>query len=428
MTREVKEYIAEKGRRIMNYTRHKRRQDLDEANRLSGIINKMRKNMKKGQVDEAYRDFTNGHQKFWKMIAELIKPDKVNQTADFIHHLTGEKVHNDKAADYFNEFFATVGEKMCTNMNFDIQAHPDLTYEVRMECPPIEIVEDMIRKLVNGIKTSKSSGIDGINARVLKDALSVLIPQMVDLFKKSIEHGIFPDKWAVSTVVPIPKSGSLNEIGNWRPINLLPIPGRLLEKIVHEQILSHLQTNELLHPAQYGFRPGLGTGDAIFDFINHIYGELDKGNFVSTCFVDGSKVFDSVHHKLLLKKCKAIKLHNNIIKWLESYLSNRRQVTTLNSVKSKQCRVTFGVPQGSSLGPLMFLLFINDFPRVVNHSKVFMYADDIVLVSSGRSFVESEQKLALDVDSTNIWCKSNCLTVNKKKTKVMRVTRQSLLR
>ena len=114
--------------------------------------------------------------------------------------------------------------------------------------------------------------------------------------------------------------------------------------------------NDLLSPAQYGFRPGLGTGDAIFDFLNYVYAELDKGLFVSTCFVDGSKAFDSVHHSLLLKKCTSLKLHNNIQNWLKSYLSNRKQVTTLNDIKSKECSAKYGVPQGSSLDPLLFLI------------------------------------------------------------------------
>ena len=177
--------------------------------------------------------------------------------------------------------------------------------------------------------------------------------------------------------------------------------------------------------AQYGFRPGLGTGDAIFDFVNHVYKFLDKDKFISTCFVDGSKAFDSVHHSLLLKKCKAFKIHNKILDWLKSYLGNRRQVTTLNKHKSKECKVGYGVPQGSSLGPLMFLI-VYYFPSHVHESKVFMYADDIVLVAAGDSFHESELKLRREVELTNQWCKENCLTINKKKTKVMRITRNRL--
>ena len=249
---------------------------------------------------------------------------------------------------------------------------------------------------------------------------------LCDIFRKSIDYSCFPDSWSISTVVPIPKTGALNEISNWRPINLLPIPGRILEKIIHSHILEHLKRNNILSRAQYGFRPGLGTGDAIFAFVNHVYQELDKGQFVSTCFVDGSKAFDSVHHSLLIRKCEAMKIHNKTISWLRSYLGNRRQVTTLNNVKSSESKVSFGVPQGSTLGPLMFLLFINDYPQCIRNSEIYMYADDIVIVSSGNTYEESANILRQDVAATSAWCNSNCLTINKKKTKVMRITRNRI--
>ena len=121
--------------------------------------------MKKGQIDEAFRDNQNGHQQFWKRIAELIKPDKSNTSADFLHHESGERVASEQAADYFNEYFATVGEKMSRKMNYDINTHRDINYVVAEECQPCVIEEDKVLKLVQGIKTNKSSGIDGINAR-----------------------------------------------------------------------------------------------------------------------------------------------------------------------------------------------------------------------------------------------------------------------
>ena len=242
MTREVKEIIAEKARRIKNYSKFKRPEDLAEANRLRRLVSFMRVETKRGQVHEAYTDFKDGHQQFWKRISELIKPSKSNTTADFLHHLSGERVPESESADYFNEFFANVGQKMSEAMNFDINSNTGTEYQVNIECPPLVIEQDEVRKLVNKIKTTKSSGITSINARVLKHALLGLIPQLTDLYTKSINNCIFPDPWAVSTVVPIPKAGCLREIGNWRPINLLPVPGRMLEKIVHNHVYSLTST------------------------------------------------------------------------------------------------------------------------------------------------------------------------------------------
>ena len=206
---------------------------------------------------------------------------------------------------------------------------------------------------------------------------------------------------------------------------MLPIPGRLLKKVVHKHIIDHMQTNDLFTKAQYGFRPGLGTTDAIFDFVNYLFSETDQNKSLSICYVDGSKAFDSVCHFLLLKKCEALKIDKFTLKWLKSYLGNRRQTTLLNNTRSDECKVNYGVPQGSSLGPLLFLIFVNDFPNIIQESKTFMYADDIVIVSSANTHEESGRILQRELVRTHQWCSENCITINAKKTKVMRICRNN---
>ena len=423
LTQDLREAIADRDRYMIEYDKYNDSLDLQRAKETRVLINRMSEDAKRGQINEAYEDNVDGYRQFWKKIAELVKPRPSETRADFVHHETNERVPSEEAADYFNEFFATVGDKMCEKLKFDISNTPDVAYNVVQPDSPVLITLDMTQKLIDKIDIHKSSGIDGINARILKDVLNILAPQLENIFGKSLEFGIFPDKWATSMVVPIPKAGQLSNISNWRPINLLPTPGRLLEKIVHAHILGHLQRNELLTKAQFGFRPGLGTTDAIFDFVNFIYDKLDRGQQVAVCYIDGSKAFDSVNHSLLLRKCKALQIHPQVCKWLESYLHNRRQSTALNGVKSKEHRVGFGVPQGSSLGPLLFLLFINDFPDCIVDCKLFMYADDIVLVANGDSHIDAGTKLGTDVANAKKWCDLNCITINKKKNKVMRINR-----
>ena len=308
-------------------------------------------------------------------------------------------------------------------MNFNIDNTPPVNYQIEHQGEPLIVSLEETHKLVKSINTSKSSGIHGISSKVLRDALLETTPQLHDIFNKSLGNGIFPNQWATSMVVPIPKVGKLNEIGNWRPISLLPIPGRLLEKCVHKHILDHLQVNDLLSKAQFGFRPGLGTSDAVFEFSKHVYTELDKGNHVGACYVDASKAFDSVHHLLLLRKCSALGLHNDVNLWLKSYLSDRKQVTLLNNTHSTEAKVSFGVPQGSSLRPLMFLIFVNDLPYVFQKCKSYMYADDLVLMSSSNDHEICERDLNTDVQLAYNWCQNNCITINKKKTKVMKIVR-----
>ena len=158
-----------------------------------------------------------------------------------------------------------------------------------------------IEKLVQSINPDKSSGLDGISARVLKDAFACLIPHLCDMFNKSIRQGIFPEAWAKATVVPIPKTGALDQISNWRPVSLLPTPGKMIEKIMHRHITEIAGKLGLISPKQFGFVKGKGTGDAVYELINRLYESRDRSEVTCACYVDFSKAFDSIHHSLLLE-------------------------------------------------------------------------------------------------------------------------------
>ena len=329
ITNEIREAIVDRQAHITRYLNTGHAIEYEQAKELRRRVNLLIDNSKQDQITAAYQDNFDGHKKFWERISTLLKPKETGTRAEFVHHATGETVQEGDAANYFNEFFSNVGSRMADAMGFDDDNIPDVQYDVQHNCGRLEIEYSGIEKLINGINVGKSSGIDGINCKVLKDTLLILVPQMVSIYRNSLQEGIFPDKWASSTVVPIPKSGELNKIGNWRPINLLPVPGRLLEKCVHSHIMKHLKNNDLLTPCQYGFRPGLGTADALFHFSSYIYDELDKRKSLAICFVDGSKAFDSVHHSLLIKKCKALKIDKLTISWLRYDMGYPRGVPSV---------------------------------------------------------------------------------------------------
>ena len=145
------------------------------------------------------------------------------------------------------------------------------------------------------------------------------------------------------------------------------------------------------------------------------------------CYVDDKKAFDSVSHSILLRKCKVIDIHQNIVKWLTCYLADRNQCTLLNNLTSTHARVAYRVPQGSSLGPLLFLIFINDLPRHIRYCQPFVYADDLVLVSSHKKFNNSQDQLQSDITNKFKSSNSNCITINKKKTKNMCISRHHVV-
>ena len=230
ITQDIREAIADRRQHMVCYLNTGAARELEQAKELRRRVNVLIDNSKTDQIDGAYNNYNDGHKQFWKKISTLINPTETGTKASFIHHETNVKVQDEETADYFNQFFANVGSKMAEKMNFDSNTNPDIQHDINEPCNRLVIEYEAVEKLIEGINVGKSSGINGVNARVLKDTLMVLVPQLVSIYRNSVREGIFPDKWAVSTVVPIPKAGDLKRIGNWRPINLLPVPGRLLEK------------------------------------------------------------------------------------------------------------------------------------------------------------------------------------------------------
>ena len=219
--------------------------------------------------------------------------------------------------------------------------------------------------------------------------------------------------------MPIPKKGNLSSIKNWRPITLLPLPGKLLEKIVHKTLSDYLESAAILSDSQFGFRPNRGTSEAVFSVLKDLYDARDDGKITATCFIDYCKAFDSVHHPTLVRKICALNIHSKLKKWLMEYLAHRSHCAIANSARSEQSPVGFGVPQGSILGPLLFILFINDISDCIQNSRFTMYADDIVLYASHSVKAEADRLLQEDLDRVGAWCNQNYMTINVSKSMCM---------
>ena len=229
----------------------------------------------------------------------------------------------------------------------------------------------------------------------------------------------FPDEWKLGKVIPLPKSGNLNQVGNWRPVCILSLFSKLCEKIIHRQMMDHLLYHDHLSTQQYGFIPGRGTKDAIFGLTNDLYEAMNKGLPSAVVFFDLRKAFDTVDHTILMSKLKNMGLSPNALSWIKSYLSARRQVTEANAKRSSELPVPCGVPQGSVLGPLLFLAYINDVELEIKNVNAYMFADDLALVSSGHDVRRVTRLLQDDTNAVSAWCALNRLTVNTDKTKVL---------
>ena len=278
---------------------------------------------------------------------------------------------------------------------------------------------EQVLRLCRDIKTAKSSGIDDIATKVFKAAFEVIVPQLVYLFNMSFSLGIFPDSWKRATIIPLFKGGDKTNVSNYRPVSLLPLPGKIIEKIAHTKLTAFLKHNKVVLDNQGGFRKGFSTASSIAELTDELLTNVNKGLTSLAAFIDLRKAFDTVDHNILLQKLECYGILNVNLSWCTNYLMNRSQRTLANGSMSSAQNVKCGVPQGSILGPLFFILYVNDVYAAVKVSKLQLYADDTVIYSAGRSSEEATRKLQPSMNQFSVWCKANKLSLNATKTKLV---------
>ena len=271
--------------------------------------------------------------------------------------------------------------------------------------------DDQILGLLPSLKTRKATGADGITAQMLKATGTSIVKSITKLFNLSLKTSIFPAYWKFARVVPIPKTGNPESPSNYRPISILPIISKLLEKHVHNLLYQHLSNNCPLSPNQWGFTEGKLTTTALLSFVHECQEALDNGGEVCSVFFDLCKAFDSVPHQPLLCKLFYLQVNPFLLRWIHSYLSSRTQSAVLDGAQSDPLPVVSGVPQGSVLGPLLFLVYIDGASNTVLHGKIAMYADDIALYSIIKN-PSDYTYLQRDITSLCSWLAINHLTLN----------------
>ncbi|KAK3101483.1 hypothetical protein FSP39_003928 [Pinctada imbricata] len=287
----------------------------------------------------------------------------------------------------------------------------------------IEIQETDVYKIFSQIKETKSQGPDNLHPKYIKETAQELTKAAVHIFRKSIEEGKLPQDWKIANITPIHKKGAKHNVSNYRPISLTSIMCKSLEKIIRDQIMSYMESNNLFTEHQHGFRSGHSCVTQLIEVIDNWTEELDKHNSVDTIYLDFQKAFDKVPHRRLLHKLKSYGICGSLYNWLEDFLNNRKQRVVLNDTHSDWGDVTSGIPQGSVLGPILFLIYINDLPDVV-HNIAKLFADDTKLYSVVNN---SNQQFTLqeDINKLTDWSNEWLLKFNIDKCKHLHLGRQT---
>jgi hypothetical protein len=279
--------------------------------------------------------------------------------------------------------------------------------------------EDFVAKCISSLKPNKATGLDKISARLLKDAAPVIISSLTHLLNLSIINKTVPKIWKSARLTPLHKAGAKDDPSNFRPISILPSISKILERVIHSQLSTYLSTNKLLTTSQFGFRLNSSTVNATAKFTDNVLKSMDDGKVTGAIFLDLAKAFDTVNHTILLRKLSLLGLDANSCDWFRSFLTDRSQATQFSNTLSDAARVTTGVAQGSILGPLLFIIYVNDLPSILDHCCVTLFADDTVLYVSSKSTDTLQNLLNSDLQKLCYWLKENHLTVNIKKSKAM---------
>ncbi len=324
------------------------------------------------------------------------------------------KVTDNKGmADLLNDFFCSVFTP--DNGQPVPAAVPSAAPEIRS----IRVTPELVEKAIAGLRPESAAGPDGIGPQLLQGLKATVSPILAAIFNASLDEGRVPEDWRTANVTPIFKKGSKADPGNYRPVSLTSVCGKLLERIVKDQLMQHLLDNNLILPSQHGFMPHKSCATNLLEFFETVTDSIDNGCPFDVIFLDFAKAFDKVPTAPLLAKLQALGIGGQLLTWIEKWLTGRKQRVVLNGEKSDWVAVTSGVPQGSILGPLLFVVFINDIDLVLRMIEIVKkFADDAKL--GGKAETAAQRRSMQDaLDSVKQWADTWGMQFNVKKCKVL---------
>ena len=276
-----------------------------------------------------------------------------------------------------------------------------------------------VYKKLKDISKRKAAGLDKIPCKLLKIAAGIVAPSLTQIFNKIISMGIYPTDWKLAKVTPIFKKGKKDEMNNYRPISVISVVAKIFEKLIFEQLYEYLNNNNLISASQSGFRTLHSALTALIEAVDNWSINIDNGLLNGVIFINLKKAFDTIDHAILLRKLQIYGVDQNGIKFFKSYLSNCSQRCCVNDELSEAVPITCGVPQGSNLGPLLFLIYINDLPNCLNRASPRMFADDTNISIAANSVMELEPLINSELKNLHQWLVTNRLSLNIAKTEFM---------
>jgi Reverse transcriptase (RNA-dependent DNA polymerase) len=361
---------------------------------------------------------SNNLRKTWDLLRTLIGRDNNLDTNISSLNINGTKSSDPQAiANKFNNYFTGIAESLAqkipnSSTSFEEYMGPVQTDSFGLnETSPEEIIA-----IGRSIRPSHAKGVDDIDPTIALPSLPSIACPLAELINCSFKTGIFPGALKIAKVVPIFKSGARDEVSNYRPISVLPFFSKFFEKTMYERLNNFITKTKALFPSQHGFQSGHSSYMPLLSMQDKISEAFDNNEYSIGIFFDLAKAFDTINHNILIKKLSVYGIRSTQLKWFADYLENRSQLVSCNGASSLLSLIKYGVPQGSILGPLLFILYINDLPNVSSILMFILFADDSNVFYSHSSLDALIHQTNTELQRVAEWFSANKLTLNLNKT------------
>lgn len=408
-----------------SYSIEKEQQYKIYRNFLNKLINKCKNDYYKAKIEES--QYNMG--KIYKVINEVT--NQVNNKGPEIHNIKDKNQHfnnNKDLANYCNNYFTNVGINMLNNIKKPKNERKIMQHNLSsMFLGPT--CKNEIIKYIFSLKNNSAPGIDSISSRFVKRFHIHFISPLIHIINLIFKTSIVPSQFKTSIISPIYKAGDKTDIGNYRPISIINSFTKIFEKCLKDRLISFLQVNNLLSQKQFGFIGGLSTSDALYELTRQVSENLDKHKKCLAVFLDLAKAFDTVPHDILLEVLNSYGIRGPVLEVFGSYLRDRSQTLKINGVFSDPAGIKIGIPQGTVIGPILFIIYINSLTNLImSNGSLISYADDTVAVFSGASWEDAKEAAERGMARIKDWLDSFRLSLNSQKTNYIAFTVTSVNR
>ena len=426
ITNGILKSIARKNKLYNKYTRTKnvliKHNVFIEYKILRNRLNELIRISKKTHYQRFFTEHNNNLKKVWQGIKEIVNIKNKNMSTPTCIEVNGNIISDPKlVCNNFNDYFVNIADNILNKRKYggnkqftEYMKNPVNSSFVFNPCDPEEV-----ELLINLLSVSKASGPNGIPTNILQMISKEISPALSKVFNIAVQTGTHPERLKLVNVIPIFKKGSRLLVSNYRPISLLSNLNKIFEKLMYRRMYDFIEKNNVLYSLQYGFRAKHSTTHALISITEKIRSALDGNKVSCGIFVDLQKAFDTVNHEILLKKLYHYGFRGIVNDWFRSYLNDRKQKVGLNGFESDIKTLRHGVPQGSVLGPILFLLYINDLHNCIQHCHTYHFADDTNLLNISDNYKTLQKQVNTDLANLSNWLLANKISLNKDKTELI---------